>query len=121
MGDVTERDIDVRPEDQAKINRFSRLNEKFQELEEEIGTLKEDMTTYENASEELMLCMGADGIRIKIGESFFKVDEDYATEYLEKLRDGKENSLRSKTDRIEQVKTDMDGLKAELYGKFGSS
>ena len=30
---------------------------------------------YSNASEELMLCMGADGIRIKIGESFFKATE----------------------------------------------
>ena len=121
MTDVTERDIDVKAEDQAKINRFSRLNEKYQELEEEISAIKEELTTYSNASEELMLCMGADGIRIKIGESFFKVDEDYASEYLETLRGEAEGKLAANSDKCETIKTEMDELKAHLYGKFGSS
>merc|ERR1712139_287856 len=96
-------------------------NEKFQELEDDIGSLKEEMNTFDNASEELMLCMGADGIRIKIGESFFKVDEDYANEYLENLRAQTEEKLQTKSDTCERIRGEMDDLKSHLYGKFGSS
>jgi prefoldin subunit 4 len=121
MSDVTEKDIEVRREDQVKINQFSRLNQKFQDLEEDIAALKEELSTFNNANEELMLCMDDGGIRLKIGESFFRVNEDYANEYLEDLKSTTDAELTAKTDECENIRGEMDALKAELYTKFGSS
>jgi prefoldin subunit 4 len=121
MADVTEKDIEVKREDQIKINQFSRLNQKFQDLEEDITALKEELSTLGNAGDELMLCMDDGGIRLKIGESFFKVTEEYANEYLDDIKSKTETEMKEKADECESVKTEMDALKAELYTKFGSS
>jgi prefoldin subunit 4 len=121
MADVTEKDIEVRREDQVKINQFSRLNQQFQDLEEELAELKEELSTFNNAGDELMLCMDDGGIRLKIGESFFKVNEDYANEFLEDKKSQTEAELQAKADEAENIKGEMDALKAELYTKFGTS
>merc|ERR1719217_996983 len=110
-----EDDIEVNKEDQENINKFSRMNLKFDDLEEEISKLKKQIQTYKDAVEEIEGCM------VKIGEVFTPQDEDTVTEKLNKMMDDAEKRLGEATEEIEEVKTNMDGMKKTLYAKFGSN
>lgn len=121
MTDVEQKDIEVAREDQERINKFSRLNMRFDELDEEITTMKSEIQAFKDAVEEVEGCMEADGILMKIGEAYTSVDEDSVTEKLTRLIDDSEASLSKKSDEIEHVKTELDSLKKLLYGKFGTS
>merc|ERR1740129_2578753 len=102
------QDIEVNKDDQKRINRFSRLNLRYDDLDEQIKNLKKDVQTYTDATEEIEGCMESDGVMIKIGEAYSKIDEDSAVERLAKLSEQAETSLREKTDEIEKVKEEMD-------------
>ena len=54
-------DVDVRPEDQAMINEFSRLNARLHEIQQDSKGLKEKLKHLEDATTELM--MGGDSVR----------------------------------------------------------
>ncbi|CAK0839428.1 unnamed protein product [Prorocentrum cordatum] len=109
---VEERDIQVEKDDQVRINKFSRLHMRFDDIDEEIIALKKKVQTYKDATEEIEGCMELDGgILMRIGEAFTGVEEDTAVENLSKLTESAEARLSQLTDEIEQVKTDMDALK----------
>ena len=74
MTDVEQKDIEVAREDQERINKFSRLNMRFDELDEEITTMKSEIQAFKDAVEEVEGCMEADGILMKIGEAYTSVD-----------------------------------------------
>mmetsp|Transcript_113059 Transcript_113059/g.243557 ORF Transcript_113059/g.243557 Transcript_113059/m.243557 type:complete len:141 (+) Transcript_113059:126-548(+) len=116
------RDVEVDKDDQKRINQFSRLNMKFDELEEEISTLKKNIQTYKDATEEIEACMELeDGILCRIGEAYTPADEDAVTAQLDGMREKAEARLIACADEIESTKTDMDALKKVLYAKFGSN
>mmetsp|Transcript_99204 Transcript_99204/g.289505 ORF Transcript_99204/g.289505 Transcript_99204/m.289505 type:complete len:127 (-) Transcript_99204:83-463(-) len=121
MTAVEQRDIEVEKDDQKRINAFSRLNLRYDELDEEIGSLKKNIQTYKDATEEIEGCMESDGVVLKLGEAFTPVDEDVALEKLGKLMEESEARLAECTNEVEEVKTRMDELKKVLYSKFGTS
>mmetsp|Transcript_1114 Transcript_1114/g.2306 ORF Transcript_1114/g.2306 Transcript_1114/m.2306 type:complete len:127 (+) Transcript_1114:50-430(+) len=121
MTAVEQRDIEVEKDDQKRINAFSRLNLRYDELDEEIGVLKKNIQTYKDATEEIEGCMESDGVVLKLGEAFTPVDEDVALEKLGKLMEEAEARLVEATNEVEEVKTRMDELKKVLYSKFGTS
>eukprot|EP00929_Paragymnodinium_shiwhaense_P115892 TRINITY_DN85051_c0_g1_i1.p3 TRINITY_DN85051_c0_g1~~TRINITY_DN85051_c0_g1_i1.p3 ORF type:complete len:128 (-),score=61.63 TRINITY_DN85051_c0_g1_i1:196-579(-) len=116
-----EDDIEVNKEDQENINKFSRMNLKYDDLDEEITKLKKQIQTYKDAVEEIETCMEDDGILLKVGEVFTPQEEDTVTEKLNKMIDDSEKRLTECTEQIEEVKNDMDGMKKVLYAKFGSN
>merc|ERR1711879_666245 len=121
MADVGPQDIEVAKEDQQNINRFSRLNVRYEELDEDLDTLKKNLQAYKDAIEEAEGCMEDDGLRFRIGEAYVKMDEDSVLQKLGDYVSKAESDVSSKTDEIELVKTDMDKLKKLLYSKFGNS
>mmetsp|Transcript_70297 Transcript_70297/g.121826 ORF Transcript_70297/g.121826 Transcript_70297/m.121826 type:complete len:127 (+) Transcript_70297:84-464(+) len=121
MSAVEARDIEVDKDDQQRINRFSRLNLRYDELDEEIKSLKKSIQTYKDATEEVEGCMEMDGLMLKVGEAYTPVEEDSVTEHLSKLAEQAESKLTESVDEIEAVKTEMGDLKKVLYGKFGTS
>lgn len=74
-----------------------------------------------DAEEEVQCCLEADGLMFKFGDCFVPVDDMEAGEKLEKMKGKTESLLKTMTDRIEAVKTEMDSTKKELYTKFGNS
>uniref|UniRef100_A0A7S4PTB7 Prefoldin subunit 4 n=1 Tax=Alexandrium monilatum TaxID=311494 RepID=A0A7S4PTB7_9DINO len=118
---VEQKDIEVEKDDQQRINAFSRLNLRYDELDEEIKELKKSIQTYKDATEEIEGCMEDNGIALRIGEAFTPVEEDAAIEKLSKLTEQSEVRLTECTNEIEDVKTRMDVLKKVLYSKFGTS
>ncbi|CAE7351984.1 AIP3 [Symbiodinium sp. CCMP2592] len=121
MSDVEQKDIEVAREDQQRINRFSRLNLRYDDLDEEIAKIKKDVQTYKDASEEIEGCMEDNGIMVKLGEVFTPVDEDSVLEKLTNLIEKSEAALSQKSDEIETVRGELDSLKKVLYAKFGTS
>mmetsp|Transcript_61575 Transcript_61575/g.200951 ORF Transcript_61575/g.200951 Transcript_61575/m.200951 type:complete len:127 (+) Transcript_61575:87-467(+) len=121
MADIEGSDVEVAKEDQQNINRFSRLNLKYEELDFELVQLKKDVQTYKDATEEVEGCMEEDGIRYRVGEAYMCMAEDRVTEKLAKLIEEADSKLTTKTDEIEEVKIEMDKLKKLLYSKFKNS
>eukprot|EP00438_Fugacium_kawagutii_P032955 Skav223865 [mRNA] locus=scaffold1226:140930:145722:- [translate_table: standard] len=121
MSDVEQKDIEVAREDQERINKFSRLNMKYDELDEDIVFIKKEVQAFKDAAEEIEGCMEEDGIMMKVGEAYTTVDEDAVLEKLNKQIADSETSLSQKSDEIESVKSELDALKKVLYAKFGSS
>ena len=50
-----------------------------------------------------------------------EVDEDAATNYQEKMVEEKTEELEKKTDKLDEIETELKGLKSFLYARFGSS
>ena len=116
-----EEDVQMTREDQERITRFSTLNHRFDDLGKQIEEKEKLASGLGDAAEEVMMCMDPEGILYRFGDSFLPLDEDEATEKLEGLKSLEEAALRSLKDEIEQVKTEMDTTKKDLYAKFGDS
>mmetsp|Transcript_26664 Transcript_26664/g.41528 ORF Transcript_26664/g.41528 Transcript_26664/m.41528 type:complete len:126 (-) Transcript_26664:37-414(-) len=118
---VEAQDIEVEKKDQQLINKFSRFNLRYDELDDEIQNLKKSIQTYKDALEEVEGCMEMDGLMLKVGEVYTPVEEDDVTEHLGKLKEQSEARLGECTEEIETCRNEMDALKKVLYAKFGSS
>ncbi|KAF2231441.1 prefoldin subunit 4 [Viridothelium virens] len=106
-------DIQVRREDQDKINRFSRLHQKETKLKE-----KEDL---EEVSTELELADDDVKIPYKIGDSFVSLPPAEALELLAASNEKIETSVTKLEDTLSTLRDEKDELKVDLYARFGKS
>ncbi|KAF4659404.1 Prefoldin subunit 4 [Perkinsus olseni] len=114
-------DIDVTMDDQLRINRFSRLNQTYEEMEEEMLQLKEKLKLCDSAVEEVELCMDDDGLMLSVGECFVPVDEDQALENVENKKDELSAEMDRLTQKSDAIQEEMRELKKVLYAKFGDT
>ncbi|ETV67490.1 hypothetical protein H257_16351 [Aphanomyces astaci] len=115
-----EVEVDVRKEDQDRINEFGRNNSRLADLRDELKALKEKLETLDDANTEIMMGAG-DNVQLFIGESFVEVSEEDAQEYLEAQTD-KANAVVSKLNAEEsKLEARQDALKKVLYARFGTS
>ncbi|KAF4660119.1 Prefoldin subunit 4 [Perkinsus chesapeaki] len=114
-------DIDVTMDDQLRINRFSRLNQTYEELEEEVEQMKEKLRLCNSAVEEVELCMDDDGLMLSVGECFVPVDEDEALENVEAKKDALNVEMKKLTEKSDAIQEEMKDLKRVLYAKFGDT
>ncbi|KAL9655917.1 hypothetical protein ABK040_007538 [Willaertia magna] len=105
-------------EDQQKINTFSRLNLRFNELDKEITQIKEEINKINDASDEIFI---SDDINFVVGEIFVEVDTDKAEKLLENKKDGLKKDLKEKQKEYKDIENKMKELKAHLYGRFGTN
>ncbi|CAK4079685.1 unnamed protein product [Aphanomyces euteiches] len=115
-----EVEVDVRKEDQEKINEFGRNNTRLAELRDELKALKSRLETLDDANTEIMMGSG-ENVQLFIGESFVEVSEEYAQEYLE----AQTEKVNAKVDKLNaeeaKLETRQEALKKVLYGRFGQS
>ncbi|KAG0451744.1 hypothetical protein HPP92_026012 [Vanilla planifolia] len=107
-------------EDQQLINKFSRLNNRFHELEDEIKIAKENNESLEDASNELILS-DEDILRFQIGEVFAHMPREDVEGRLEKMMEEASKELEKLEEEKETVLAQMAELKRILYGKFKDS
>ncbi|KAG2385979.1 hypothetical protein C9374_003128 [Naegleria lovaniensis] len=105
-------------EDQKKINTFSRIILRFNELEKEISDLKEETAKLNDASDEIFI---SDNISYVVGELFVEVNSDQAEKLLEARKEQVKRELKEKQREFKEIETKMKELKANLYAKFGSN
>ncbi|XP_057515795.1 prefoldin subunit 4 [Amaranthus tricolor] len=107
-------------EDQQNINKFSKLNNRFHELEDEIKFTKEKCDNLEDASNELILT-DEEIVRFQIGEVFAHVPKDEVETRLEEMKEATVKNLEKLEDEKKSIVSQMAELKKILYGKFGDS
>jgi prefoldin subunit 4 len=62
-----------------------------------------------------------EGVPYKIGDSFYSLSVEEATERMEGEKGEIETEIGKLEEDIENMKEDLSKLKVKLYGKFGTS
>ncbi|KAH8907333.1 Prefoldin, subunit 4 [Coniochaeta sp. PMI_546] len=114
-------EIEVRREDQDKINRFSRLHQRELVLEDELKVKSKEREELDDITMELELADEDELVRYKIGDAFFHVSLPVAQEMLGLSAARVERDLREKEEKLEDIRTEMTALKVDLYSRFGKT
>lgn len=113
-------EVDVKYEDQIKINEFSKLYQKKAELSAELPKLEEAVKKLEDSLSELEMTI-EDEIDYQFAECFVTVSVDSAREITEKRLKELRAELREKSDRRSAMTKRISELKRQLYEKFGNN
>ncbi|KAG6012343.1 hypothetical protein E4U54_007591 [Claviceps lovelessii] len=112
-------EVEVRREDQDKINKFSRLHQRELAIEEQLQAKNKEKEELDDLSTELELADEDDKIQYRIGDAFFHIPLEQAQEMLEAATTRIDNETSALEDRISMVREEMQQLKVELYARFG--
>lgn len=114
-------EVEVRREDQDKINKFSRLHQRELGLEEELKAKNKEKEELDDITMELELVDEDDKIPYKIGDAFFHIPLPQAQELLASSTSRTEEEVSGLEEKLATVKDEMTQLKVELYARFGRS
>jgi len=122
---VPDKDIHISLEDQQKINKFARQNQKLEDVKDELTAAENEIVTLTDAAtdveENALMMEDGEKIPYMVGEVFVMEEPDTVQTLLEqKKEDTKEQVkvLEAKASSIKEVMTD---LKTQLYAKFGDA
>ncbi|KAF1833094.1 Prefoldin, subunit 4 [Decorospora gaudefroyi] len=114
-------DLEVRREDQEKINRFSSLHQKEEMIEEELRTKIKEKEDLEEISGELELVDEEDKVPYKIGDCFVSLPQPQVLELLASSTETIDSEVEGLKSKLEGIQEEMGELKKSLYGRFGRS
>ncbi|KAH6644545.1 Prefoldin subunit-domain-containing protein [Boeremia exigua] len=114
-------DMEVRREDQEKINKFSSLHQKETLLEEELQAKIKEKEDLEEISTELELVDEEEKVPYKVGDCFVSLPQPQVLELLESSTQTIDEEVEALKSKLESVQEDMGELKKVLYGRFGRS
>ncbi|CAK7208525.1 hypothetical protein SEUCBS140593_000202 [Sporothrix eucalyptigena] len=114
-------EVEVRREDQEKINKFSRLHQRELNLEEQLKTKNKEKEELDDISTELELVDEDEKVPYKVGDAFFQVKAAKALKMVEASSSKMEKEIGSLEDTLSTVRDDMTQLKVDLYARFGRS
>ncbi|KAI0469352.1 Prefoldin subunit-domain-containing protein [Xylaria cf. heliscus] len=114
-------EVEVRREDQDKINKFSRLHQRELNLEEELKSKNKEKEELDDVTLELELADEDENVPYKIGDAFFHIPLPQAQEMLAESTSRIEEEVSELEDKIGTTKEEMQQLKVELYARFGRS
>ncbi|KAJ4915076.1 putative prefoldin subunit 4 [Raphanus sativus] len=120
QGKSSGSEMEVTWQDQQNINTFSRFNNRFHELEDEIKFAKEKCDNLEDAGNELILA-DEEMVRFQIGEVFAHVPKDEVETRIEEMKEATCKSLEKLEQEKESLVSQMAELKKVLYAKFKDS
>ncbi|KAI5456410.1 Prefoldin subunit-domain-containing protein [Mariannaea sp. PMI_226] len=130
-------EVEVRREDQDKINRFSRLHQRELTLEEELKSKsvrfsstfsrwscadevsQKEKEELDDLSTELELADEDEKVQYKIGDAFFHIPLEQAQEMLEEATENLEEESNVLEEKLSSIREEMTQLKVELYARFG--
>ncbi|KAL2038931.1 hypothetical protein N7G274_008271 [Stereocaulon virgatum] len=114
-------ELEVRREDQDKINKFSRLHQREMTLEDELKVKAKDKEDLEELSNELDLADEDDTVPYKIGDTFIALPLSEVQEMLASTTENIEKSVSTIEGKLSTIREEMEELKVELYARFGKS
>ncbi|GAB5588026.1 hypothetical protein Unana1_02926 [Umbelopsis nana] len=121
LNERDEEEVEVSWEDQQKINAFSKLNAKTDDLEEQYEKLKQEKEYLDDLSMELELADEDEPVRYKIGDAFVHLPLEKALERISTDSEKVQADLDELKGQMDGVQDQMAELKKALYGKFGNS
>ena len=116
-----ESEAEVRAIDQQMINAFGRLNARLQEVRGEKEGVQKQLEVMDDASTELMMATGASTVLLQMGDCFFEVGEDEATEFTEEQTEKLQDKIDALSVEEGEIVKEQAKLKVVLYGRFGKS
>ncbi|KAF4635841.1 hypothetical protein G7Y89_g2250 [Cudoniella acicularis] len=114
-------EVEVRREDQDKINRFSRLHQREIAIEEELKSKHKEKEDLDDISNELELADEDDKIPYKIGDGFISLPLTEVQERLSASTDRIEEEVTALEEKLTEIREEQTQLKVELYARFGRS
>jgi len=114
-------EVEVRREDQDKINKFSRLHQKEINVEEELKAKHKEKEDLDDVSNELELADEDDKIPYQIGDSFVSLPLPEAQQMLSTSTETIEADVTVLEEKLSRIREEMEGLKVDLYARFGRS
>ncbi|KAL8902648.1 MAG: hypothetical protein Q9207_004504 [Kuettlingeria erythrocarpa] len=114
-------ELEVRREDQDKINKFSRLHQRETLLEEELKSRAKEKEDLEEISNELELTDEDDKIPYKLGDAFVMLPLPDVQELLAQGTSKIEESVSATEGKLRSIREEMESLKVDLYARFGKS
>ncbi|CAF2082069.1 hypothetical protein YC2023_069598 [Brassica napus] len=120
QGKSSGSEMEVTWQDQQNINTFSRFNNRFHELEDEIKFAKEKCDNLEDAGNELILA-DEEMVRFQIGEVFAHVPKDEVETRIEEMKEATCKTLEKLEQEKQSLVSQMAELKKVLYAKFKDS
>ncbi|KAH7367343.1 Prefoldin subunit-domain-containing protein [Plectosphaerella cucumerina] len=114
-------EVQVRREDQDKINRFSRLHQRELTLQEELKLKMKEKEELDDLNLELELIDEEDKVPYKIGDTYFHILQPQAIELLGEASAKMEEEVEDIESKLETLKEEMTELKVALYARFGKS
>ncbi|KAH8585917.1 prefoldin subunit 4 [Bisporella sp. PMI_857] len=125
-------EVEVRREDQDKINKFSRLHQREILLEDEVKSkqtfglishyrLQKEKEDLDDVSNELELADEEDLIPYKIGDSFISLPLPEVQELLSTSTSRIEEEVAVVEEKLNTIREEMSQLKVQLYARFGRS
>ncbi|KAF2665776.1 Prefoldin, subunit 4 [Microthyrium microscopicum] len=118
--EVSTEDVEVRREDQEKINKFSSLHQREAAMEADLKQ-KQDKEDLEEISSELELADEDEKIPYKIGDSFFSLPVEQVQDLLTKSSEQIEQEVEKLESKLSGLRDEMQELKVALYSRFGRS
>ncbi|KAI4112143.1 MAG: hypothetical protein LQ339_000151 [Xanthoria mediterranea] len=114
-------DLEVRREDQDKINKFSRLHQREMLLEDDLKSRAKEKEDLEEISSELELADEDEKVPYKLGDAFIMLPLPEVQQLLSKSTDKIEKSVSATENKLGDIREEMNSLKVELYARFGKS
>ena len=124
MDEAGKQQPQVRLEDQRMINEFGLNVQRMEELNNEVSDLKADYEAMEDIEDEMLLSSGSsnDSLRrIKMGDGFVHVDEEYFDTFIEQMQEKVKDKMKKLTEELATLTARQSELKKILYGRFGSN
>ncbi|KAI4248835.1 MAG: hypothetical protein L6R40_000846 [Gallowayella cf. fulva] len=118
---VGKDDLEVRREDQDKINKFSRLHQREMLLEEELESRAKEKEDLEEISNELELTDEDEKVPYKLGDAFVMLPLPEVQELLSQSSGKIEDKVNATEEKLSRIREEMNTLKVELYARFGKS
>ncbi|KAI4228695.1 MAG: hypothetical protein L6R36_001463 [Xanthoria steineri] len=114
-------DLEVRREDQDKINKFSRLHQREMLLEDDLKSRAKEKEDLEEIFSELELADEDEKVPYKLGDAFILLPLPEVQQLLSKSTDKIEKSVSATENKLGDIREEMNSLKVELYARFGKS
>lgn len=108
-------------EDQQRINKFSSLINKKDDLQDTLKNYTVEKEYLDDLGLEIEMLDEEEKIQYKIGEAFFFLSADQATLKIEKQDEELASKISKTEETIDEIDEELASLKKQLYAKFGSN
>lgn len=108
-------------EDQQKINKFSKLIMRKDNLEKELLQQRQEKEYLDDVSLEIELIDEDDSVPYKVGALFLQLKQSEVVEQLEKDMESVDSIIDSLETQDSELDEEVRVLKSSLYAKFGDN
>merc|ERR1712039_238824 len=115
-------EVHISLSDQQKINKFARLNNRLEDLKEDLKSKKNELQTLEDAGTDLMMLEDDDEkVPYQVGEVFVYLSQERVQSELDARKEEVEVEVKVAEAKAASLKEQMADLKTKLYAKFGNA